>query len=355
MLIAAMGRPAIRKAVREALRHLPEVMDVKRAKTLYTAGRWREIADTINWGHFREVLKAAFERIAQVFEAGARHGTRKINAVHARRGRKVRFQKISTADPVPVEGIMKLFGPVDISKAIGDRFNFDRFDRGTQDLIRQYQDDMIAQLETGARDTIEAVVLAGAQSGLGADAIVDDIRAVINLTDRQAQAVLNYRRMVTGLDSGALQRQLRDTQFDSAFAAAQDDGTTLDAAVIDEMVSAYEENYLNYRADSIAQTESVRASNAGIHEAYRQAIDRGALPSDAIRRFWQTSMLENVCPVCLSIPDMNQDGVEVGADFDSIDGPQGDPPDPHPLCACSVDVVTDLDKVPDDTTDEESQ
>lgn len=344
MLIAAMGRPAVRKAIREALRHLPEVMDAARAETLYRAGRWREIADTIDWKHFREILKGVFERVAQVYEAGARLGTRKINGAFAAKRRKVRFHKSSDGP----ESITTLFN---ISKAIGDRFNFDRFDESTQRKLRDYQDQLITDLTTGARDTIEAVVLSGTRAGLGADDIVSDIRSMISLTDTQATAVLNYRSMLENMNPDALRRQLRSDAFDAQFNAARDAGEDLSASVIDEMVGAYEDNYLDYRADMIAGTESVRAANTGLRDAYTQAVERGAFPDDAVRRFWQTSMLENVCPVCLSIPDMNPDGVALGDDFDSEDGPMGDPPDPHPSCACSVEYVTDLDKVPDDATE----
>lgn len=332
MLIAAMGRPAVRKAIRDALKHLPEVMDATRAETLYRAGRWREIADTIDWQHFRQVLKAAFERIAQVYEAGARLGVRKINGAFAAKRRKVRFRKISTSDVDEGSVAGNLAALFDVSKAIGDRFNFDRFAQSTQDRLRSYQDALISDLETGARNTIEAVVLSGTRAGLSAGDIVGDIRSMINLTDTQATAVLNYRSMLQNMDSGALRRQLRDDAFDAAFRSAREAGTDLDAAVIDEMVGAYENNYLDYRANTIAGSESVRAANVGLHDAYSQAIERGAFPDDAVRRFWQTSMLENVCPVCLSIPDMNPDGVGVSEDFQSIDGPVADPPDPHTSC-----------------------
>lgn len=351
MLIAAMGRPAIRKAVREALQHLPEVMDAAKAKALYAAGRWQEIPATIDWQHFRQVLKTVFDRIAQVYDAGARLGTRKINGAFAAKRRKVRFHKSGDhgGDANEMVGsITSLFGPVDVAKAIGDRFNFDRFDQTTQDKLRSWQDKMIADLETGARDSIEAVVLAGTRDGLTGDDIVGDIRAMIGLTDTQATAVLNYRAMLETLDPDALRRQLRDDAYDAAFNAARDAGTDLDAAIVDEMVSAYEDNYLDYRANAIAQTESVRAANAGLHDAYSQAVDRGALPDEAVRRFWQTSMLENVCPICLSIPDLNPDGIGVDEDFQSDDGPIDDAP-VHTLCACSAEYVTDLDKVPDDS------
>lgn len=369
-LIAVRGRVALRRVIRQALNHVPELFDVARAEQLLRDGRTREIIDALDLVHYREVLKAVFEQWARVFEAGAQLGARKINGSFARRGRRVRFGKdaaghvaresgeerrdntesVDGDQPIPdgPGGEAFIDSLFDISKALGDRFNFDRFDEDTQRELREAQDELIRDLEGDARKTIETVVLQGQKTGKGAASIVDSIRDVINLTDRQAQAVLNYEDMLRTLDRGALERQLRPEQFDAAFRAAREDGVPLGDAVIDEMVGAYESNYLDYRAETIARTESTRAANSGLHEAYRQAIDRGALPDEAVRRFWQVSLAENVCPICLSIPEMNPDGVGVGEDFQSEDGPQGNPPDPHPSCQCSVEYVTDLDLVPDD-------
>ncbi len=118
--------------------------------------------------------------------------------------------------------------------------------------------------------------------------------------------------------------------------------------MIDAAVTNYIENYLDYRAATIAQTESVRASNAGLQDAYRQAIARGALPSDAVTQHWKVALDERTCPVCRSIPDLNPDGIRIEQPFISIGGPFTVPPDPHPNCRCSLEIVTDLAKVPDD-------
>ena len=120
-------------------------------------GRWRELKDEVDFRHYREVLKKPFQRIARCFEAGAALGVRKINgAFHqARMAWNFRF-----------------------AKAV-DVFNFDMFDKTTQETLRQAQDDLIQQLETDARDTIEQIVSHGAFEGLSAEEIVADIRDMI--------------------------------------------------------------------------------------------------------------------------------------------------------------------------------
>jgi hypothetical protein len=236
-----------------------------------------------------------------------------------------------------------------VVKDIGGRFNFDLYDQKTQDRIRQAQDDdLIAELEQQARDSIDSIILAGAQSGLGPDEIVEDIRSLIGLTDRQSQAVMNYQNMLYDLDPDALVRRLRNTAYDEEVQAAIDAGEDLTDVAISSMVADYAENYLDFRAQMIAETESTRAVNAGLQDAYAQAIDRGALTSDSVKQFWQVALDEKTCEVCLSIPDMNPDGIGIDDSFESIDGQMDAPPDPHPSCRCSLEIVTDLDKVPDE-------
>jgi hypothetical protein len=253
------------------------------------------------------------------------------------------LSKGSPDQPRPLKkSLVQLF-----EKAVTDAFTFDRFDDATQQWLREQQDELIAELEDSVRDTIEQVIASGVRDGLSAEDMAADIRDTIGLTDRQAQAVMNYRSMLEDLDPDALDRQLRAAGFDEMLQDAIDNDIPLDEAAVNTMVDAYESNYLDYRADTIAQTESVRMANAGLQDAYEQAIDRGALPAEAVRQYWQIALDEKTCPICESIPDNNPDGVAMGEDFDSDDGPQDQPP-VHPSCRCSIEIVTDLDQVPDE-------
>jgi hypothetical protein len=341
-LILQNKRP-IARDLRAAFMHLGELVPAAPITRLIRSGRFREIPDAINFKHYNEILKKPFARIADAYQSAADHGVRKINGSFAQARQRVRFRKAGI-----VVGAMLAAIAVDIAKA-ADVFNFDMFNQSVQDTLRQAQDDLIQQLEQSARDAIETIVLDGATQGLGAADIVDNIRELIGLTDTQAQAVLNFRDMLENLDSGALTRQLRNTQFDAAVQDAIDNNTDLGTAAVDQMVSDYTENYLDYRAATIAQTESVRSVNQGLHDAYSQAIDRGVIPDSAVKRQWQLG--DSPCPVCESIPDNNPDGVGVDEDFNSDDGPISDPP-VHPNCMCEVDYVTDISQVPEDTADE---
>lgn len=272
--------------------------------------------------HFREVLKSVFNVIAALRHDAADLGARKITADFRRAGRRVRFRK-----------------------AVGDGFDFDRFDQATLQALRDAQDQLIVDMTEQTRDTVAYLIDRGVQAGDSADEIAAAIRDTISLTQRQAQAVANYRALLENLDQGALERQLRNAEYDSAVQDAIDSGEFLSDGAIDRMVEEYADNYLDYRAQTIAQTESIRASNQGLKDSYRQAADRGVFPAEAVTRFWRLG--DHPCPICQQILENNRDGVGLDEDFQSDDGPVDDPPI-HVSCACDVEFRTNLDMLPDE-------
>lgn len=324
--LAVKGQRAVKREMKEALAQLGELIPRERAIRQARAADWAGVRLLVSWGHFQETLKGPLGRLILLRHDGAALAVRKINGAFAQARRAVRFRKVEVID-----------------KAVGDRFNFDLYDEPTLRRIRAAQDALIRELDAEARRTINTVISSSARRGLGPEAIVDDIRENIGLTARQAQAVLNYEDLLRSLDAQALERRLRNGQYDDALIEAIESGDSLSEAAIARMVDDYRENYLDYRAETIAQSESVRAVNAGLQDAYQQAIDRVALPEEAIRQFWQLG--DRPCPVCESIPDRNPDGVAIGETFDSSEGQQVAPP-VHPNCNCSLEIVTDLDKVP---------
>lgn len=307
---------SIARSFRNAFNSLGNLVSVDKVAEAIKTGK--NPASGIDFGHYRQILRKPLVQVGELRQRAGHLGAKKINGAFAARGMAVRFTK-------------------------DDQFNFDSFSPAVQQQIRQSQDALIQQLESDARDSIATIIADGQLNGTSVADMASNIANMIGLTDRQAQAVLNYQRMLMNLDPTALQRALRDTDYDALYQDAIDAGKDLSDAAIEEMVQSYVDNYLDYRAATIAQTEATRAANAGIHDAYRQAIDRGALTDESVTRIWQLG--DSPCIVCESIPDMNPDGVGVDEDFDSIDGPQTDPPDPHPNCMCSVDFVTDLTKI----------
>jgi len=342
-LVAENAKPGIRRDIKASLKHLSSMVPDS-AVELARAGLWYRLKDEVAWGHFQEILRAPFNRIGKTFEAGAGLGVRKINGAFAAKRRTVQFRKMLGHSSATLEAMVEV---VQFHKALGDRFNFDVYTPPTQEIIRKEQDRLIGDLTAQARDSIDAAIMFGARNGFSPEEIVSDIRNVIGLSEQLANAAMNYEAALRNLDSAALARQLRNTEMDTAVRDAMDAGVPLSEDQIQALTGNYIDNALDYRAAMIAQTESVRAASLGLQDAYQQAVDRGAVPEDAVTLNWQVALDERTCPVCLSIPDMNPDGIAMGEQFDSIDGPVDLPP-VHPNCRCSVEYVTDLDKVPSD-------
>lgn len=90
------------------------------------------------------------------------------------------------------------------------------------------------------------------------------------------------------------------------------------------------------RADNIARTETMTASNAGQQEAWSQAVEGGLLTGNEMQE-WIVTPDDRLCPECDAL-----DGVQaaIGEPFVSKDGTEYDGAPAHPRCRCVLGLVT---------------
>lgn len=342
-MLAEASEAHIGAALKGAMEHLRELVPVKEIAAALAHGNTKAAVDLVNFKRYEHVLKTPIGHIARVYEIAAHHGGQQI-AAKLKTDRRPRLRYRVRKDRAPVQAIVDeaIGGPADAG------FAFDRFDANTQARLRQIVDSLIGDLTDSAKSTINSVVLDGVRAGDSFTDIAENIRDTISLTPNQAQAVASYRRALENLDPNALQRALRDSNFDGTVQDAIDSGEFLSDSTISDAVDAYLDNYLDYRANTISRTESLRASNAGLRESYLQADEQDVIPSEAVTRQWLLSTDESPppCPICASVVENNPDGVALDEDFQSDDGTVGDPP-LHPNCRCTVQYVTNLDLIPD--------
>lgn len=357
----------IARAFKAALLVLDRTFNQEQAEYLLSNGRWREVASVMDVPHQAEAMKRPLGMLGNVWLEGGDIGARKINGQFNARSKVVRFRKQQAAAEERLRDGPRLYGRIDprtppifdlehylstnmlgdaLRKDQADLFDFDRFDEVTQLRIRAYQDELVRQLGADSRATIEATILEAMRTARTPTEIMHRIRAVIGLTEKQAAAVVRFRQQLMDMNPAAAARALLPKAMAAEVRNAFSAGMGLSLERINEMVQRYQENYLDYRAMSIAQTETTRAASLGLQDSYAQAVDRGALPKEAIRQYWQISLDERTCDHCLSVVDNNPHGVPFGEPFDSDDGPIDAPP-MHPNCRCSLEFVTDLDLVPD--------
>lgn len=197
-------------------------------------------------------------------------------------------------------------------------------------LIRQVSDDSIA----GIRQIVSDAMAFGGHPYEQAR----KIRALIGLTETQAEAVGNFREMLENGDTTALTRLRRDRRFDPTLERALGDDPTaeLTSDQIDTMVQRYAERTLADRAETISRTETMRAANLGVRLAWQQAVADGWLDAGTKRR-WLATPDDRTCPFCIAAEVMNAGGVGIDEPFETPFGPMMDAT-LHPNCRC-VSVI----------------
>lgn len=253
-------------------------------------------------------------------------------------------------------------------------FQFDSLNPKVVDFLQRYQLDLIVEIDDKTREGIRSVITKGMLEGRNPRDTARDVRQIVGLTERQAAAVGSYRKQlekfhlrrsaermnlggkisraaggaqtfaidpVTGrpLD-GILDRRLRDFRYDATLQRAMETGKPLTAAQIDKMVEAYARKYRRYRSEMIARTESLRATNAGILEAWKQAADQGLVDDNLLRKTWIVAKDERTCPTCRPMPMLNRgpegQGIYVTDQFNTGNGYGVQLPPLHPGCRCVI-------------------
>jgi len=322
--MADAARPLIAKAIAGALSQFRRKIDPKAIAAALTTGTLHGDHEAVSVAGLADAMKSAFAQIEAAYRHAASHGAAQIDAA-------LTHKAVRKAD-----------------------YDFDALTPDVVAELRTYQDALIQQLEEDARDVIQIETRRGFVEGLPPDQVAAQIRNVVGLTRNQAGYINSYRRALETLDASALARTLTDTSVDRVVRAARASGSGLSPDQIDSYVQDYSDNWVAYRSQGIADTESVRASNLGLHRAYQQAVDRGVFPDEAVKRFWRVASDERVCPICTSIAKNNSEGVSVGEPFKSDDGDIDTSP-AHTRCRCSIEYVTDLSMVDSSVVADDAQ
>lgn len=88
------------------------------------------------------------------------------------------------------------------------------------------------------------------------------------------------------------------------------------------------------RAEVIARTETMRASNEGQMQAWDQAADAGLLTGEESKE-WITTPDDRLCPVCEPMDGVT---VKLSEEF-NVDGERMDGPPAHPRCRCTLGLT----------------
>ena len=176
-----------------------------------------------------------------------------------------------------------------LAPAVGQTsLDFNVGDPAAAKLMRRSKLEFITNFTDKQRDSVRSALADSLDRGEGEKQAAKRIKSSIGLTENQYKAVDNYRQLLENSSAEALQRDLRDKRSDRPVQSAIDRGDVLSDTQIDRLVDAYGNNMLNYRARTIARTESHRATSRARHEAQRQALKRARIRANRATRRWNT-------------------------------------------------------------------
>ncbi len=182
--------------------------------------------------------------------------------------------------------------------SMGISLSFDLLNPRTAIFARTRAASLIVEITLEQQELVRQAIFRGVIEGRGARDVARSVRSVVGLHERYATAVDNFRiRLVAQGNPNA-----------------------------NKLADQYAKRLLKSRAETIARTEMIRASNVGQREAWRAAQAEGLIDAEGAEREW------------IAAPDVPNDicaqldGTTVGFDeeFDI-----GDPP-AHPRCRCAV-------------------
>jgi hypothetical protein len=177
----------------------------------------------------------------------------------------------------------------------------------TAQWVNEFVGTQIRDITATTRQAVQQVLRAGWQAGTAPRPLARQLRDIIGLTPRQAQTIERLR--------GQLQAQ----------------GKT--AAEVQRSVAQATAKAIRYRAETISRTESITLANRGSHETLLNAVRRGYVAEERVRRFWL--LTPGACETCQEVPGMNPEGVGVNEPFQT---PLGTVlfPTLHPRCRCAT-------------------
>lgn len=281
---------------------------------------------------------------------------------------KAQAVRVELENAVWAGGTLAVSSPV-LSEA---RFVFNRLNPALIQWLEGYSLNLIREVNRGTTEAVRSVLVEGMRAGRNPIDQARRAKEVVGLTERQARAVASYRKeletfhlkrsakswglgnersRISGVEvmtrdkkgraaDGIDARRLRDQRYDGALKRAIETRKPIPPEKIDAMVARYQERYIQHRARTIARSESLRATNVGIHEAWRQAIEERKVDGSLVRKRWVLAKDERTCEICTGIfKKQPKRGIPLDAYFENPNG-KGPikAPIAHPNCRCTTFV-----------------
>lgn len=223
--------------------------------------------------------------------------------------------------------------------------------------LRDNSSRLIGEIIADQQLAIRQALQAGLQQGLNPRTTALDLvgriapgsnarqGGVIGLHSTQEAWLESYIEDLASSDPAALrrllERGLRDGRFDRSVLKAIREETGLPAEIQAKMRTSYANGLLKYRADAISRTETMAALNEAQQQAYLQAVGKGRIAEQDVRRYVVTAGDDRVRPDHQLLPELNKSGRALNEPFQTVNGPMMGPPF-GVNCRCRVRIDVDF-------------
>lgn len=157
------------------------------------------------------------------------------------------------------------------------------------EIMRRSRLEFVVNFSAAQRAATRSALVEALRSGAGPVKAAHAFRDSIGLTQSQLAAVANYRALLERGDAAALDREIRDRRFDPSVRRAAGSGEPLGADKIQRMVEQYRRRYVQYRAETIARTETLRTVGLARDEALDQVLDQSGIDAARVVRVWRST------------------------------------------------------------------
>jgi SPP1 gp7 family putative phage head morphogenesis protein len=199
-----------------------------------------------------------------------------------------------------------------------------KFDQANPRAVRWAKDrsaKLVTSITTEQRKALRNIITRSILEGFDPRQASILIRNTVGLTVGQSNAVANaYGRMIISAGKSITlgSKRIRVPEFPSD-------------EFLDAQMHAYADRLHKYRAETIARTETMTASNQGQLELWQQAVDEGQLTGTEEKE-WIVTDDTKLCPICEPFAGQR---VPMTGSF-SADGLEIDAPPAHPNCRCTI-------------------
>jgi len=186
--------------------------------------------------------------------------------------------------------------------------DFDVLNPSVRRHMAEYALDRIVDITQRQRDAIrDALMTQSVLQGIGPRDVARTIRNAIGLTGYQQAMVQSFRSQLVALDPRALERKLRDRRYDRVLQRAIETGTPLTDDQLNAMEDAYHRRMLALRAETIARTESIRATTYGGLARAQQVLDQH--PELDVIKVWHSTHDDRTRPTHVDLDLKQADGM----------------------------------------------